>query len=285
MSRPKASEERSCLRPQSVIDCDVHHEWGTPADLLPYFSKAWREYVSGLPNLQTGGKRLLPFTPTQAWTNPVFGYRPETYPPGGGAPASDPGLVRDQLLDAFGCERVLLHFESGGYLGALLNPFLAVEVARAANDWTLDLWLNRDDPRLYGAMLVATQDPIAAAKEIRRVGGHPKIAEVLVASTGLGKPFGHPAYDPIYEAAAEINLPVAIHAYGEVHPGQNVSPNSGGVPNFYFEIQTLAAQGLQAHLTSMIASGVCEKVPSLKLLLVECGVAWVPGWLWRADSC
>jgi predicted TIM-barrel fold metal-dependent hydrolase len=270
---------------RGVIDCDVHHEWATPAELLSYLSEGWREYVSGLPDLRTGERNLRPFTPAQGWANPVFGYRPEAYPPGGGAPASDPDVLRDQLLDAFDCARVLLHFESGGYLGALTNPFLATEIARACNDWTIDRWLGRDDPRLHGAMVVATQDPVAAAAEFRRVGGHARIAEVLLSSTGLGKPFGHPAYHPIYEAAVEMGLPIAIHAFGDVHPGQNVSPTASGVPSFYLETQALAPQGLQTHVTSMIACGLFERFPTLRLLLVESGVAWVPGWLWRLDAC
>ncbi len=29
-----------------VIDCDVHHGWATPDDLLPYLPAAWREFVT-----------------------------------------------------------------------------------------------------------------------------------------------------------------------------------------------------------------------------------------------
>ncbi len=272
----------------SVIDCDVHHEWPTPSHLLPYFSEGWREYVTGprraVAKIDSVDDALMPLVPGQLWNNPLWGYRPEAYPPGGGAPASDYDLLREQLLDPNLTERVVLNFESGGYIGALTNPYFASEVARAANDWTIDNWLSHSDTRLYGSMVVAPQDPIEAAAEVRRVGGHPRIAQVLLATSGLGKPFGHPVYHPIYEAAAEMGLPIGIHAYGETQPGHNVSPHGSGMPSFYFEIQTLASQGLATHITSFVANGVFEKFPALKLVAIESGVAWMPGLIWRLDT-
>ena len=271
-----------------VIDCDVHHEWPTPDHLLPYVSAGWREFLTGprraVEQIDTVDDAPIPLIPGQMWNNPFWGYRPEAYPPGGGAPASNYELLRDQLLEPNNTERVVLQFESAAYVGALTNPYLAGEIARAANDWTIDNWLSRSDTRLYGAMVVASQDPEQAAAEVRRVGGHPRIAEVLLATSGLGKPFGHPVYHPIYAAAAEMGLPIGIHAYGEVQPGNNVSPHGSGMPSFYFEIQTLASQGLQTHLTSFIANGVFEKFPGLKLLIIEGGVAWMPSLIWRLDA-
>jgi predicted TIM-barrel fold metal-dependent hydrolase len=264
-----------------LIDCDVHHEWPSQADLLPYLSENWREYVLG--TTHAGGAQL-PYSPSQIWLNPVAGWRGDAYPPAGGPPGSDYDWLAERLLEPNQVARAILQYESVGSVGALANPYFAAEVARAANDWSIDRWLSRDDPRLYGALLVATQEPETAAAEIRRIGWHPRMAEVLLVASGLGKPFGHPAYHPIYEAATEMGLPVAIHAYGEVMPGTNVSPHGGGMPSYYFEVQTLAHQGMETHLVSLIANGVFEKFPALKLLLVESGTSWVPGVLWRMDA-
>src|SRR3954467_14217545 len=147
-----------------VIDCDIHHEWAAPDELLPYLSEGWREYV--LRPTRAGGA-MLPFSTPQMWPNPLgSGYRPESVPAGGGPPASDYGLLCEQLLDPNGVSRAVLAFESGGYLSTLPNPYLAAEIARAANDWSIDIWLSRSDARLYGSLVVATQQPLEAAKEI-----------------------------------------------------------------------------------------------------------------------
>jgi predicted TIM-barrel fold metal-dependent hydrolase len=263
-----------------VIDCDVHHDWPRPEALFPYLSDAWREYVTG------GGARRpgpLPVTAPPLYPSPTGAIRDDAFPPNGDAPGSSYELLKEQLLDPFKIERAVLSYGMGAFVGAIPNPYFAAEVARASNDWSVDQWLSRDDERLYGAVVVSTQLPELAAKEIRRIGPHPRMCEVLLCSNGIGKPFGHPIFDPIYEAAAELNLPIGIHGAGEAFGGMNISPNGSGIPSTYIEQHVLMTQGLITHLVSFIVHGSFEKYPNLKVLLIEPGVAWIPALLWKFD--
>lgn len=274
-------------RTGKVIDVDIHHEWAYPETLFDYMSEGWREYVQGPSKMGLGSTlqgKIVPISPPSTWSSPVGVYRPEAYGPDGSAPASDYETLRVQHLDPNRIERCILSFGAGSFVGALPNPYLALEVARAGNNWCIDTWLNGLDDRLYSTLLVATQLPSEAAKEIRRAGGHPRIAEARLVSSGLGKPFGHPVYHPIYEACAEMDLPIAIHFGGDGPAGQVVAPTASGPPSSYLELFVLLPQGIMSHVTSLILHGVFEKYRNLKVLLAESGAAWIPWLLWRLDA-
>jgi uncharacterized protein len=261
-----------------IIDVDVHHGWRTPADLANYLPREWRNL------LELPGDALAPIDAAKGTFPNAYGHnkRLDAYPPGGSPPGSDYETLRRQLLDAQGITHAILSFDVGTNTG-VANPYLATAIARAANDWNLDNWLNGRDERLYGGILVPTQDPLSAAAEIRRLAGNPRLREVLVVANGLGKPFGHPAYHPIYEAAHEAGLPIAIHNGGDNWIG-TTHQAAGGVPGSRLEWHTLAPQSTIHHLVSFITNGVFDKFPGLKLMIIEIGVAWLPWLMWSLDA-
>jgi predicted TIM-barrel fold metal-dependent hydrolase len=63
-------------------------------------------------------------------------------------------------------------------ISTLANPHYAAALARACNSWMVERWLPRD-ARFKGSLVVAPQDPVRAAQEIRRIGSHPDIVQVL----------------------------------------------------------------------------------------------------------
>jgi uncharacterized protein len=264
------------VKTRTVIDCDVHHAWRRSEDVLPYMSSEWQAHVKG-----PGPAGLLPISAPSTFQNPQGGNRDDAIPASGGPPGSDYETLRADLFETMGVGTAVLTYGEGLFVDSNPNPFLAAEIAKASNDWTVDQWLNRDD-RLKGSILVSNQNPLLAAKEIRRLGNHPQMCQVLMAVNGLGPPFGHPLFHPIYAAASEFDLPIALHVPG--HGGNSPVPTAAGMVNFYFEYHVLISQTIQTHLVSFIANGVFERYPSLKLVLVEGGVAWLPSVIWRLDA-
>jgi predicted TIM-barrel fold metal-dependent hydrolase len=258
---------------QRVIDACAFHDWASNLELVPYLSEGWGELVK-VENLKVKGM----------WQNehPLGGKDPAAKPPTGGPHASDPEFLIKQLLEERGSERIVLGHQEGLLSAALPLPYEARALVRALNDWTLEQWLERDE-RLYGHILVTSAMPDEAAAEIRRVGQHEKFVAVALGANGLNKPFGHPAYHPIYEAAAELGLPVVIQVGADNIADLGTSPTAVGLNTTYSEFDAMSAAPLMPHITSFFTCGVFDLYPGLQLLVVGGGLAWIPQYLWRFD--
>ena len=44
------------------------------------------------------------------------------------------------------------------------------------------------------------------------------------------------------------------------------------------------ATSCQNQVTSLVVEGVFERLPGLKVVLIECGFAWLPPLAWRLDQ-
>jgi predicted TIM-barrel fold metal-dependent hydrolase len=264
----------------SVIDACVHHHWARQADVMEYMSRGWQAYLrqpESLPgNLEPIG--ILPWFP---YRRPDGDKLVDAVPESGGA-GSSYELTSEQIFGR-GVEAAVLNYDDAMRTPAAPNTHLAREVARAANNWTIDRWLSRDD-RLHGLVLVPNQVTEDAVREIKRVGEHRQMAGILMSANGLSKPFGHPAYHPIYAAAAELGLPVVIHAGGDALLETLTHTTAGGLPTTYAEYYVFASQPFVTHFMSLIAQGVFAKFPQLKVLFTGGGVTWLTAILWRFDA-
>ncbi|MEA2681978.1 MAG: uncharacterized protein QOK05_306 [Chloroflexota bacterium] len=267
-----------------VVDCDVHHTWKNEDEVIEYLPARWRDFNAGEVGILTySGTRLINGGGFLAYPNnggPLR--RPDFIPEDGSKPGTDYNMMKTQLLDALNVQRAVLSFDIGLQTG-LHNPWLALDVVRAVNDWSAERWLSIPDDRIRSAVLVPTHLPEEGAKEIRRMARNPKICEALLVSSALGKPFGDPVYEPIHRAAAECGLPIAIHLGGE-HVGDLGHVSAGGVPGTRIEEEFTNHEPAQRHVLSFIANGVFERHPGLKVVMVEYSVVWLPALIRRMDA-
>ena len=254
------------------IDCDVHHALRSPKDLHPFLSKRWREHLETY-----GNRHPVPFLASSPYPKsaPALS-RTDTWPPNGGPPGSDLRFMSEQLLDPYNIEYALLHLLSPHGMDQRNQDF-GNAVCRAINEWQLARWTTQDR-RVKAAIVVPGEDAEASVAEIEHWAGNPDFVQVSMLTHTI-EPLGRRRYWPIYEAAARHNLPVGLHTSG--YNGHAVS--AAGWPSFYVEEQHNVAISQQALAISLVCEGVFELFPTLRVVIVEAGFAWVPSVAWRLD--
>lgn len=198
----------------------------------------------------------------------------------GGPPASNPAIVRSQMLDPYDIEWALctgVHYD----LGVLPDVDYAAAVASAFNDWLIEEFLP-SDPAFLAAISVGQQDAESAVREIERHAGNPRVVEVLI-STGSPALLGNRRFHKIYKAAAANGLPVAAHTTLEGR-GASGPAGSAGYPSRYLEFHTNLAASAINHVASLVCEGVFAKIPEFKFVLLEGGISWVLPLMWKLDA-
>ena len=280
---PSQVEERTRFR---LVDCDVHPLFPEGLNTLAqHMSSSWarklglREkeaWIEGLPNM---GAFSIP-------TNGIYtsldgSLQMEAIPDDGRTPASEPSMLIEQLIEPLGIDRALLNQGNVFGLGAIPNADIASTIARASNDWLHEHWVTADE-RFRMGIVIAPQDPVAAAAEIRRNAARGGATHVFMPA--MRKLMGDPHYYPIYEAAEECGYPVAVHPTAVETMYVNGPQGGGDPPWYYIEWRATLSLSYQASAASLVAHGVFERFPGLHVVFTEVGIVWLLELMWHMDK-
>ncbi len=257
-----------------IVDCDVHHSFETPEQLLPYLSKIHQEHLIDQ-GMHIGGTGYpnVPFRTTRPdLKEPELKRRDFNF---------TLQFTQRELLDRWNIDIALLTGSPSDIYGAcgVPDPDWGAALCRAFNDYTIEHWLEQDD-RVVNAILVAATDPAQAVAEIGRLAHRPDTVAVHV-PLNTPKPFGNRCYDPIWEACAEHGLPVIAHIGGGGESGN--TPTPVGYPTYYVETRLARQSVAMAQAASLIVEGVFEKFPTLKFGIIETQQMWAVSLMWQLD--
>lgn len=168
--------------------------------------------------------------------------------------------------------------------GMLFTTFqdkeLADECVRAWNDFVLDEWCPAGPDGLFVPMIICQLwDPQAAAAEIRRCSAKGARAISMVENPVPGglPSFHTDAWNPIWEAAQETDMPVCMHIGSA---GLTPIPDPNGP---FALISALANVAGLLSMSNFLASSICLDHPDLKVVWSEGGIGWIPAVLERLD--
>jgi predicted TIM-barrel fold metal-dependent hydrolase len=246
---------------EPIIDCDIHPYPSEKYPVEKFLPAEFREAV----------RMGMDVAPGSGHANP-FGVNRRD------ADCSDPEKVARDHLDKYNIAYAVLQ-PIGIHVSLTRSIDVGCAMARMWNDWQVATFLAADK-RFLGSVCINVNDPAKAAAEIRRIGPHPQMVQVGVGGEAF-QLYGHRCYYPIYEAMAEVGLPLAMHPGRE---GAYHSPTPVGSPSSYIEWHCDLPLTYQAHLISLVLEGTFEKFPKLKVLITEGGVAWLAHTLWRMDK-
>lgn len=204
---------------------------------------------------------------------------------------SSRGVVNDRLLemgeerlgrmDAAGIDVAVLSITSPGT--QQLTPVEAVPLAKDANDTLADA-VRRHPDRFAAYATLPTPDPAAAADELRRSVTQLGLVGAMVFPRAGEEFLDSDRFRPIFEAAADLDVPLFIHPTLPPHSARRAL--YGGFDDW---TSTLLATGgwgwhMEAGLSALrlILAGTFDRHPNLQLVLGRWGELLV-GFADRAD--
>src|SRR3978361_1533374 len=162
--RDRPEQASSVQAKTAIADCDIHPARATKTELYPYLAKRWHAHLETYDKHPYQGMMEGPPFP-KAQPNAS---RRDAYPPEGGPQGSSLSFMQKQLLDPHNVVLGVLNPLNTGQ--GIRTQDLSAALASAINDWQIEKWTSKDS-RLKGSVVVANEDGVAAAAEIRKRAG------------------------------------------------------------------------------------------------------------------
>jgi predicted TIM-barrel fold metal-dependent hydrolase len=181
--------------------------------------------------------------------------------------------IADQELDGISAEII---YPS---LGMFLCNHKDFDYKKACFD-AYNLWLaeycDANPDRLIGVGQTAMRSPAEGIEDLRKIKGL-RFKGVMMPGNPKVEDYDSAVYDPFYEAAVDLGIPLSFH----ILTSQNDSLTSSRGPKLNAFLSII--RGCQDLIGVFILGGVFERHPKLKVVCVEADAGWVPHYMYRMD--
>ena len=184
----------------------------------------------------------------------------------------------NRFLDKTGIAWGVLYPTAGLAVGRIMAPDWAVIACRAYNTWLYEKYLKRNS-RLRGVALIPFQDIDAAILELRRSVKDLAMLGGMLPSNGeaIEGHLGNKIYWPLYAEAEKLGCAIAVHVGCLSRVGMDAFST-------YYPAHALGHPfSLMIQASAMLAHGVFDRFPKLRVAFLEGGATWVPFMMDRFD--
>lgn len=254
-----------------IIDSDIHVS-DHPGALAPYCDAPWRASLESLADTPQRYLDIPGFAPSLKLDPPIEGGHPFRS-------VMNARQMKEELAE-IGIDGGVLFPDNLLLFAPIPHVEYATALSHAYNRWLIEEWATKEQ-HLYGALLACPQNPEDSARSIETYGKESKIVAVYLPTAGVNPLWGNRRYDPIFQAAEAMGLPVVLHSVTLISPA---FPNNTDQFENHFGRQTIThAFGMMANLASIMHTGIPARFPKLRIVFTEAGVGWVPYLTWRLD--
>ena len=185
--------------------------------------------------------------------------------------------LADMAIDGVSGE--VLYPSQGLFYYKVADPALFSAICRAYNDWMAE-FCSADRDRLKAIAMINVDDVADAVGELERTAKLGFVGAMIAEYPVEERRYDHPDYEPLWAAAAALNLPLSLHT-----ATRRIQSNSALLKRTLHDASRRATKVFLPAISmcDMIFAGVFERHPGLRLAIVEFELAWVPYVLTNMD--
>ena len=180
-------------------------------------------------------------------------------------------------MDTEGIDLAVLYGTMALGLWSIVDLDLGIATCRAFNDW-LGAYCATDPDRLVPTCALPLRSIPDSVDEIERVVAQHGVMTIPLPASVLGRNLDDETLDPLFDTAERLDVAIGVHAGG-----------TGLAIDRFVDQYAMAhacafPMDIMLGLTTMLAGGVLERHPRLRVAFLEAGCGFVPAFLERLDE-
>lgn len=146
----------------------------------------------------------------------------------------------------------------------------------AYNRW-LQSFCEGAPERVFGLGQTAITSVESAVRELQQIKKMGFVGVMMPGEPGTEFDYDDPRFDPLWEAAVDLNMPLSFH----ILTSRSSGLGAGRGPRINAFLQII--RSCQDVMGMFVYSGIFDRHPKLKLVCAEADAGWVPHFMYRMD--